>query len=49
MIEFPCSPKKVMSEKNEGLCHRGSRRWKEMLLLGNGKNEVIADKLLSYI
>ena len=37
-----------MSEKNQGLQHMGRGRWKLALLLGNDKNNIIADKVLSY-
>ena len=37
-----------MSEKNQGLQHMGRGRWKLALLLGNDKNDIIADKVLSY-
>ena len=48
--------KKVTSEKNQGLQHRvgqgrtqGSREVEVgIFLLGNGKNNVIVDKVLSY-
>ena len=39
---------KVMSKKNQGLQHRGEKRWKQALLLGNDKSNVIVNYLLSY-
>ena len=41
--------KEVMFEKNQGLRHRGEEKVEVgTLLLGNDKNNVIADKVLSY-
>ena len=42
--------KKVMSEKNQRLRHREGKTEVEVgtLFLGNGKNNVIAEKVLSY-
>ena len=41
--------KKVMSEKNKGLQHRRMEVEVGIFLLGNDKNNVIADKILSYL
>ena len=40
--------KKVMSEKNQGLRHRGKKLEVGTLFLSSDKNNVIADKVLSY-
>ena len=41
--------KKVMSEKHQGLQHTGRKEVEAgTLLLGNDKNNIIANKVLSY-